>query len=178
MATVRLADYRPAPCLIPEIALTVQLFADHTLVEAALDLSPNPAATAGEPLELRAEAMELLELSLDGKPLPPEAWRQEAGRLLLLQPPARPFQLRTRVRIHPETNTSLEGLYVSGGLFTTQCEAEGFRRISPHPDRPDLLSRYRVRIEADQASCPVLLSNGNCVDSGPLPPAPDAAGAD
>ena len=178
MATVRLADYRPAPCLIPEIALTVQLFADHTLVEAALDLSPNPAATAGEPLELRAEAMELLELSLDGEPLPPEAWRQEAGRLLLLQPPARPFQLRTRVRIHPETNTSLEGLYVSGGLFTTQCEAEGFRRISPHPDRPDLLSRYRVRIEADQASCPVLLSNGNCVDSGPLPPAPDAAGAD
>ena len=180
MATVRLADYRPAPFLIPEIALTLQLFADHTLVQADYSLEPNPAAAgaAPEPLELRAEALELLELALDDQPLPAEAWRQEPGRLLLLAPPARPFRLRSRVRLHPETNTSLEGLYVSGGLFTTQCEAEGFRRIAPHPDRPDLLSRYRVRIEADQATCPVLLSNGNCVESGELPPAPDRAGAD
>ena len=181
MATVRLADYRPAPYLIPEIALTLQLFADHSLVEAELNLAPNPAAARGatpEPLELRAEALEVLAIELDGQPLPAGAWRQEPGRLLLLEPPGRPFQLRTRVRLHPETNTSLEGLYVSGGLFTTQCEAEGFRRITPHPDRPDLLSRYRVRLEADQASCPVLLSNGNCVDSGALPAAPDRDGAE
>ena len=182
MATVRLADYSPAPFLIPEIALTVQLFADHSLVEAVLSVCPNPAATSPAalplPLELRAEALELLELRLDGQLLAPVAWCHEAGRVLLLQPPARPFQLRTLVRIHPETNTSLEGLYVSGGMFTTQCEAEGFRRISPHPDRPDLLSRYRVRIEADQASCPVLLSNGNCVETGALPPAPNADDAE
>jgi aminopeptidase N len=86
--------------------------------------------------------------------------------------------LRSLVRIHPETNSSLEGLYVSGGLFTTQCEAEGFRRITYHPDRPDLLSRFRVRIEADRATCPVLLSNGNCVDTGLLQPEPHAAGAE
>ncbi|MFZ9849942.1 MAG: aminopeptidase N [Vulcanococcus sp.] len=183
MATVRLADYRPAPFLIPEIALTLQLFADHSLVQADLSLEPNPAAASAasngqvEPLELRAEALELLDLQLDGQALPPEAWRQEPGRLLLLAPPNRPFQLRTRVRLQPHTNTSLEGLYVSGGLFTTQCEAEGFRRITPHPDRPDLLSRYRVRIEADQATCPVLLSNGNCVESGALPAAPNGEGA-
>ena len=179
MATVRLADYRPVSFQIPEIALTLQLFADQTLVQADLSLEPNPAAPhepQPAPLELKAEALELLEIQLDGQPLPAEAWRQEPGRLLLLAPPARPFQLRTLVRLHPQTNTSLEGLYVSGGLFTTQCEAEGFRRITPHPDRPDLLSRYRVRIEADQASCPVLLSNGNCVESGELPPAPDRAG--
>ncbi len=176
MATVHLADYRPAPVLIPEIRLELKLFADQTLVEAVLHCQPNPAGEPG-PLELRGEGLELLEIQLNGEPLAAERWRQEPGRLLLLNPPAAPFQLRTRVRIHPETNTTLEGLYVSGGLFTTQCEAEGFRRITFHPDRPDLLSRFRVRIEADQASCPVLLSNGNCVDAGPLPVDP-ATGAE
>ena len=168
MATVRLADYRPAPCLIERTDLRVQLFADHSLVEAELAFTPNPAGEPG-PLELRGEELELLELALDGEALPGAAYRLEPGRLLLLHPPARPFQLRSRVRLHPETNTTLEGLYVSGGLFTTQCEAEGFRRITFHPDRPDLLSRFRVRIEADRESCPVLLSNGNCLETGELP---------
>ena len=177
MTTVRLTDYRPAPFLIPVTALTLRLFVDQTLVEAVLSLRPNPAAEAG-PLELRGEGLELLELELDGEPLPQVAWHQEEGLLTLLQPPARSFQLRTLVRIHPEVNTSLEGLYVSGGLFTTQCEAEGFRRITFHPDRPDLLSRFRVRIEADAASCPVLLSNGNCCETGPLPAAADREGAE
>ena len=168
MATVRLADYRPAPCLIERTDLRVQLFADHSLVEAELAFTPNPAGEPG-PLELRGEELELLELALDGEALPGAAYRLEPGRLVLLHPPARPFQLRSRVRLHPETNTTLEGLYVSGGLFTTQCEAEGFRRITFHPDRPDLLSRFRVRIEADRESCPVLLSNGNCLETGELP---------
>ena len=176
MATVRLVDYRPAPVLISHTALTVQLFADQTLVEAELSCRPNPAAEPG-PLVLCAEELTLLDLQLDGAPLAAEAWCQEPGRITLLAPPSRPFQLRTRVRLHPETNTSLEGLYVSGGMFTTQCEAEGFRRITPHPDRPDLLSRFRVRIEADRATCPVLLSNGNGIESGALPAAPNADGA-
>ncbi len=175
---VRLADYRPAPFLLERTDLRFQLFADQTLVEASLAFTPNPAA-AGEPeaLELRGEALELLELRLDGEPLAPAAYRQEPGRLLLLDPPRRPFRLESRVRIHPETNTSLEGLYVSGGLFTSQCEAEGFRRITLHPDRPDLLSRFRVRIEADRDSCPVLLSNGNCIEAGPLQPLDGPEGA-
>ncbi|MEY2749790.1 MAG: aminopeptidase, partial [Cyanobacteriota bacterium] len=177
MASVRLADYRPAPCLIAHTDLQVRLYADHTLVAATLQLEPNPAATPG-PLTLRGEELELLELQLDGAPLAATAYRMEPGALVLLEPPARPFALRSLVRIHPETNSSLEGLYVSGGLFTTQCEAEGFRRITYHPDRPDLLSRFRVRIEADRASCPVLLSNGNCIDTGLLPAEPNAAGAE
>ena len=168
MATVRLADYRPAPFLIAHTDLRVQLFADHALVETALQLQPNPAATAG-PLELQGVDLELLELEVDGQSLPPAAWQLESGRLLLNALPAQPCRLRTLVRIEPHTNTSLEGLYVSGGMFTTQCEAVGFRRITFHPDRPDLLSRFRVRIEAERASCPVLLSNGNCIETGDLP---------
>ncbi|MEY4360582.1 MAG: putative aminopeptidase, partial [Cyanobacteriota bacterium] len=168
MATIRLADYRPAPCLISHTNLLVQLYADHTLVETELQLQPNPAAEPG-PLELQGVELELLSLELDGTALDAGAYRLEPERLVLLDPPARPFTLRSRVRIHPESNTSLEGLYVSGGMFTTQCEAVGFRRITFHPDRPDLLSRFRVRIEAEQASSPVLLSNGNCIETGPLP---------
>ena len=177
MASVRLADYRPAPYQIVHTELQVRLYADHTLVAATLQLEPNPGASPG-PLTLRGVELELLELACDGVPLPADAVRKQPGQLELLQSPARPFVLRSLVRIHPETNSSLEGLYVSGGLFTTQCEAEGFRRITYHPDRPDLLSRFRVRIEADRATCPVLLSNGNCVDTGLLPAEPNAAGAE
>ena len=177
MATVRLADYRPAPYLIAHTSLRVQLFADHSLVEADLQLEPNPLAEPG-PLELQGVGLKLRELELDGQPLEASAYRLEADRLVLQHPPARPFRLRTLVCIHPETNTSLEGLYVSGGMVTSQCEAVGFRRITFHPDRPDLLSRFRVRIEADQASCPVLLSNGNCMETGVLPPAPNSEGAE
>ncbi len=177
MVAVRLADYRPAPYLLERTDLTVRLFADHAQVEAFLAFRPNPGAPsapgdgaeAPAPLELLGVELELEAIQLDSAPLPPAAYQRETTRLLLLEPPQRPFVLHTRVRLHPETNTTLEGLYVSGGLFTTQCEAVGFRRITFHPDRPDLLSRFRVRIEADRASCPVLLSNGNCVETGPLP---------
>lgn len=168
MATVHRCDYRPAPCLLDRTDLTVRLFDDHTEVEARLALRPNPAAEPG-PLELRGLNLELLELHLDAEPLEASAYGLLDDGLVLRQPPQRPFVLRSLVRIHPQQNTTLEGLYVSSGLFTTQCEAEGFRRITYHPDRPDLLSRFQVRIEADRQACPVLLSNGNCVESGPLP---------
>ena len=169
MATVRLADYCPAPYLLERTDLTVQLFADFTLVESRLAFSPNPAASAQGPLELQGVDLELLALRLDGEELAPEAYQRDATGLRLLAPPGGSFVLESRVRIHPETNTTLEGLYVSGGMFTTQCEAEGFRRITFHPDRPDLLSRFRVRVEADRLSCPVLLSNGNCLETGAIP---------
>ncbi|EDY37249.1 aminopeptidase N [Cyanobium sp. PCC 7001] len=167
MPTVRLADYRPAVCLINRTDLTVRLFDDHAEVEAQLAFEPNPAASPG-PLELRGLDLTLLELRLDGEELAPDAYRLSDDGLVIAAPPRRPFLLQSRVRIHPHTNTTLEGLYESGGMLATQCEAEGFRRITFHPDRPDLLSRFRVRIEADQQTCPVLLSNGNCVDTGLL----------
>jgi len=164
---VRLADYSPAPFVLDRTDLTVQLFDDHSLVAASLECRPNPAGSSG-PFHLCGEGLELLELRLDGAPLGPDAYRLEPGALVLLAPPQRPFRLESLVRIHPETNSSLEGLYVSGGMVTSQCEAEGFRRITYHPDRPDLLSRFRVRIEADRLRCPVLLSNGNGIEAGPL----------
>ncbi|MCP9783326.1 aminopeptidase N [Cyanobium sp. WKJ7-Wakatipu] len=171
MPLVRLADYRPAPYLLERTDLTVQLHSGHTEVLAQLAFLPNPLAQPG-PLVLQGVDLELLELRLDGELLPAEAFELSADQLVITQPPAGVFQLQSRVRIHPETNSTLEGLYASGGLFTTQCEPEGFRRITFHPDRPDLLSRFQVRIEADRASCPVLLSNGNCLESGPLPSDP------
>ena len=169
MATVRLADYRPAPFTIEHTELLFQLHADHAVVEAEFQLVPAGAAADAAPWEFLGEQLELLSIELDGQPLAPETYRLESSKLVLLKPPTEACRLRTRVKIQPQTNTSLEGLYVSGGLFTTQCEAEGFRRITFHPDRPDLLSRFRVRIEADLASCPVLLSNGNCLETGSLP---------
>ena len=168
MPTVRLADYRPAPYLLSRTDLTVRLFADHALVEADLAFAANPAGAAGDPLILAGVDLELERLAIDGQPLSPDDYVLGNGTLQIKAPPQLPFVLSSRVRIEPHTNTTLEGLYVSGGLFTTQCEAEGFRRITFHPDRPDLLSRFRVRIEADRADCPVLLCNGNCIETGEL----------
>ena len=173
MATVHLADYRPAPYLLDRTDLTVRLFDDHTLVDARLAFAPNPAAegadgrTALGPLELQGVNLETIALAIDGHPLSPLELRPDRGHLLLQAPP-HPFVLTSTVRIEPHRNTTLEGLYISGGLYTTQCEAEGFRRITWHPDRPDLLSRFRVRIEADRGAAPVLLCNGNCLESGDL----------
>lgn len=176
MPVVRRADYRPAPYLVPRTDLTVQLFSDHALVQCTLALCPNPLA-GEEPsaLPLKGVDLELLELLLDGEVLPAEAYSLNGEGLTLLSPPRRPFQLSSRVRIEPHKNTSLEGLYVSEGMVTSQCEAEGFRRITFHPDRPDVLSRWRVRIEADREREPVLLSNGNCLARGPLPEEDSAA---
>jgi aminopeptidase N len=179
MAAVHLSDYRPAPFLLERTDLTVQLHASHALVEARLTFLPNPQAPGpgGQVLELMGVDLDLEDLRLDGSPLAAEFFELQSDRLLLTAPPQLPFVLESRVRIAPHTNTTLEGLYVSGGLFTTQCEPEGFRRITFHPDRPDLLSRFRVRIEADRTTCPVLLSNGNCIASGDLPAAPDGEGS-
>jgi aminopeptidase N len=171
MPAVRRADYRPAPYLVPRTTLTFRLFNDHAEVESALDLAPNPLATPEErsSLPLKGVELDLLELLVDGKRVPAQSYALHESGLTLHAPPQEPFRLTTRVRIHPHANTSLEGLYVSDGLFTSQCEAQGFRRITFHPDRPDVLSRFRVRIEADRAEAPVLLSNGNCLEQGLLP---------
>jgi aminopeptidase N len=168
MAAIHLADYRPYPYRLSRTDLTLRLEGDHAFVEAVLALEATTAAVPA-PLELAGIDLELLEISLDGQPLAAPLYRHTAAGLTLLNPPGGPFQLRTLVRLEPQANTSLEGLYVSGDMVTTQCEAEGFRRITFHPDRPDVLSCFRVRLEADQQRYPVLLSNGNGVESGALP---------
>lgn len=159
---IRLADYTPWPFALPEIALDVDLRSDQVVVTSRLSLEP---LSTNVPLILRGVELTLDGLAVDGEPLDPSTWIQEGDRLTVTGLPDRPFVLTTRCSIDPFNNTSLEGLYASGGMLTTQCEAEGFRRITFHPDRPDVLSRWRVRIEADRHRYPVLLSNGNAVQS-------------
>jgi len=168
MAAVHLADYHPYPYRLNRTDLTVRFEGDDAFVEAELALEPATSGAPG-PLELEGVGLELLEIDLEGLPLAPQGYRHTAVGLTLLNPPQGPFLLRTVVRLEPQANTSLEGLYGSGGMVTTQCEAEGFRRITFHPDRPDVLSCFRVRLEADRERYPVLLSNGNGVEAGPLP---------
>ncbi|WP_170953547.1 aminopeptidase N [Synechococcus sp. UW179A] len=164
----RLSDYRPFPFAIPRIELNVVVHQpDSVLVTANLYLEP-AETRATTPLILRGVDLELVSIALDGQPLASSSYHLNHEQLEIFEPPTQPFTLTTVSRLDPQANTSLEGLYESGGMLTTQCEAEGFRRITFHPDRPDVLSRYRVRIEADRTRFPVLLSNGNEISASAL----------
>ena len=162
----RLTDYRPPAWLVDHTRLDVDLRDGHATVTAELTVRRNPARDdrPGE-LVLDGEHLELLSLSVDDRPLGEPDYRLEEGRLTVPGVPEQ-FTLTSKVRIHPESNTALEGLYRSNGMYCTQCEAEGFRRITFFPDRPDVLSRFTTTIHADRAAYPLLLSNGNPVDSG------------
>ncbi len=164
---VRRQDYTPPDYLIDRTRLNFLLGEDYTTVESELTMRRNPRAPSNaNDLILDGEEMELLDVALDGIPLANDAYEVGPDRLVVRDLPAH-FVLTTRVRIHPECNTTLSGLYRSSGNFCTQCEAEGFRRITYYIDRPDILSRFTARIEADQGRYPVLLSNGNLIGSGP-----------
>ena len=164
--TIYLKDYRAPDYLIDETHLTFELFEDHTLVHAQLVMRRNPAAGSGlPPLVLDGQQLELLELSLDDRPLGAADYLLTDSHLTL-QPRAERFVVDSTVRIHPESNTALEGLYKSGGMFCTQCEAEGFRKITFYLDRPDVMSKFTTTLSAAQKDYPVLLSNGNPVASG------------
>ncbi len=164
--TVFLKDYVPPAWRVSRVELDFQLDPACTRVRSRMSLARTGAGD--QPLMLHGQDLTLVALSVDGRPLPAGAWRQEGEQLWVQDLPAR-CELTVETEIHPDRNTALEGLYVSGGNFCTQCEAEGFRRITWFPDRPDVMAEYRVRMEADKAACPVLLSNGNLVDSGDLP---------
>ncbi len=160
---VRRQDYRQPDWLVPQLALDFDLDPARTKVKATLSVVRN--GDHDRPLRLDGAGLTLLKVVLDGRELAPGAWRMEAGQLVL-DVKAASATVETLVSISPETNTQLMGLYASGGLLCTQCEAEGFRRITWFPDRPDVLSRYRVRLRAERARFPVLLSNGNLVAEG------------
>lgn len=164
---IYLKDYQAPEYLIDETHLTFELFEDHTLVHAQLVMRRNPARGAGlPPLVLDGQLLELLSLKLDDTELGAGDYQQTPDHLTV-QPKAAQFTLDTSVRIHPETNTALEGLYKSSGMFCTQCEAEGFRKITYYLDRPDVMSKFTTTVSAEQHSYPVLLSNGNPIASGP-----------
>ncbi len=164
---VRLADYQPPPFLIDTVDLVFDLGADETRVRSRLGIRRNPAAAPpAAALHLDGEAVDLVALALDGEPLGANRYQllPEGGLILGDVPDA--FTLDVETRISPQSNTALSGLYLSGGNFCTQCEAEGFRRITYFIDRPDVMARYTTTIIADKSRCPVLLANGNPVEHG------------
>ena len=163
---VLLQDYRPPAYLTPTIELDFVLEPEATLVTSRQRFERNPHGFGD--LVLRGEDQELLSIKADGVPLATSRYRIEADRLTLVDTPER-FTLEITSRISPKANTSLMGLYLSNGVFCTQCEPEGFRRIAWSQDRPDVMSVYRVRIEADEGAYPALLSNGNLLETGQLP---------
>jgi aminopeptidase N len=167
-STIRLSDYKAYPFRIPSINLNVVVQHDEVLVTADLQVEPLDSSKSVA-MQLCGVDLELISIAIDGQHLDSGSYQLDAAGLVIDQPPSKPFTLTTVSRLDPKANTSLEGLYVSGGMLTTQCEAEGFRRITFHPDRPDVLSRFRVRIEADRERYPVLLSNGNAVSASSLP---------
>jgi aminopeptidase N len=166
---IYLKDYRVPDYLVDRVDLDVRLDPASTEVTARLSIRRNPAACEGlPPLVLDGQELEMVSLRLDGEPLGANRYSLDGEHLTVDAPPAA-FELEITGRTRPDQNTALEGLYLSNGVFCTQCESEGFRRVAWFPDRPDVMAVYRTRIEADRAQCPVLLSNGNLVEQGELP---------
>jgi aminopeptidase N len=162
----RLADYRPPAFLVDTADLIFDLDTEATRVRASLALRRNPDfGDATAPLHLDGEDLSLEEVRLNGVVLPPDSYRFDSHGLSIADLPDS-FTLDTVVTINPAANSELSGLYVSGGDFFTQCEAQGFRRITLFPDRPDVMARFTATLIADARRCPVLLSNGNPVDRG------------
>ena len=153
-------DYRPPDWLVPEVALDFDLDPERTRVRSTLKVIRN--GDHDRPVRLAGDGIRPLSVKLNGG----EArWTMDADALVVDLSDAE-ATIETEVEISPSANSKLMGLYASGNILCTQCESEGFRRISFHPDRPDVLSRYRVRMSADKARYPILLANGNLVDSG------------
>jgi aminopeptidase N len=163
---VRLVDYRPPDFLIDTVELDISLDRHATRVVSTLSIRPNPAGRPDAPLDLDGDELVFMSAELDNAPIDSADFQATPSQFLLRRPPNRPFRLRIETRLDPAANTKLMGLYRSGSAYCTQCEAEGFRRIAYFLDRPDVLSTYRVRLEADRTEAPVLLSNGNLESSG------------
>ena len=160
---IRREDYRPPEWQVPEISLDFDLGPERTRVRSQLRVE-RTAGAEGSPIRLNGDGLTLVSATVDGG----EAkWRMEGGDLLIeLDGPAHLLEIVTE--ISPRANSRLMGLYESGGILCTQCEAEGFRRITFFPDRPDVLSRFRVKMTADKGLYPVLLANGDPVAAGEL----------
>ena len=162
---IRLQDYRPPEWLVDRVSLDVSLHPTSTRVKASLSLRPNPTSAAA-PLVLDGDSLTLVSLKLDGAPLPESSFVATPDGLTIPQPPNRPFTLEVETVVDPSANTQLSGLYRSNSTYCTQCEAEGFRRITFFPDRPDVMAVYTTRIEAGKVEAPILLANGNLVEAG------------
>ncbi len=168
-STIYRKDYTVFDYIVEELKLRFQLFAQQTVVTARSVYKRNPQAQSKDcpPLILFGEQLELLAVRLDDTLLSRDHYQVDERGLQINQLPEQ-FTLEIVTAIYPEKNSSLEGLYRSSGNYCTQCEAEGFRKITYYPDRPDVLTRFTTRIEADRQQCPVMLSNGNLIEQGEL----------
>ena len=168
---IHLKDYQPPSFAVETVDLDIKLFDDHAIVDSTLVMQRQ---TDGD-LMLYGEGLELLSIKLNDELLTSECYTQIEGKLIITNAPAH-SKLQLQVRIHPHTNTALEGLYIAGSgddtMFVTQCEPEGFRKITFYPDRPDVLARFTTRLEADKRF-PTLLSNGNLLEAGEVSDAPE-----
>ncbi|MFL6652468.1 MAG: aminopeptidase N, partial [Sulfurifustaceae bacterium] len=176
--TIYLKDYTASAFLINTVELDVALYEEYTRVTSRLTVRRNPAETPrrhNAPLALNGEELLFESVALDGRPLGKSDYVLDAEHLTIANVPDE-FVLETVCRIRPQDNTSLSGFYVSKDGCFTQCEAEGFRRITFFIDRPDVMARYTTTLHADKARYPVLLSNGNLIASGDEPPT-NAGGA-
>ncbi len=160
--TIHRSDYRPPEWQVPDIALDFALGLDTTRVGAALSVVRH--ADAPTPLTLRGDGLTPLAVCVDGESW--NDWHMEGADLIVDLGDRTHAVVEVDTAIDPAANTQLMGLYASNGMLCTQCEAEGFRRITFHPDRPDVLSRYKVRMTGDKTAFPILLSNGNCIAKG------------
>jgi aminopeptidase N len=160
---IRREDYRPFPWLVPEVSLHFDLGLDATRVVSTLTVARNAKADRSPTIRLNGDGLEVLSVKVDGEPT--TSWSMDDDDLIVTLP-GDAHELTVATEIAPSANTQLMGLYASDGMLCTQCEAEGFRRITYFPDRPDVLSTYRVRMEGDAKTFPVLLCNGNLEASG------------
>ena len=164
-----LADYQRPDYLIDRVDLIIRLDGAQTRVHATLALRPHPQGRSGAALHLDGDELTLLGVSINGTTLEPDAYQLNETALVIPTVPATSFTMTLDTTLNPDSNTKLMGLYRSSGTYCTQCEAEGFRRITYFIDRPDVMSVYTTRIEARLDEAPVLLGNGNLQDSGLLP---------
>jgi aminopeptidase N len=161
--TIRREDYRPPAWLVPQVSLDFALGLDATTVRSSLSVRRNPDAAPEAAIRLNGDGLAARSVTIDGRES--NSWRMD-GPDLLIDLDSDAHEIAIETAINPAANSHLMGLYASGGMLCTQCEAEGFRRITFFPDRPDVLSVYRVRMSGDKAAFPVLLSNGNCTAKG------------
>ena len=160
---IRREDYRPPEWLVPDVALSFALGLDETRVSARLSVRRNPSGSGSATLRLNGDGIAARVVLVDGKAS--NDWRMD-GSDLLIDLPGNAHEVAVETTVNPAANSQLMGLYASNGMLCTQCEAEGFRRITFFPDRPDVLSVYTVRMEGPRVLFPVLLANGNCTATG------------
>lgn len=165
---ILLKNYKAPSFLIETVALTLDIFDDRTDVTSVLHLTRNPHGSTSE-LELMGESMEFVSIKKDGRELTGKEFALSHDRLVVHAVTEQSFTLEIRNRIHPQKNTALEGFYQSGDILCTQCESEGFRKITYFLDRPDVMAKYTTTLIAEKHQYPLLLSNGNRVKTGDLP---------